>query len=292
MRPLPLQAAAVRLRNSARLASPSSRSLTARHIAITWPVSARTCTSKFQLGPKTKAALDAGCLFLCLEITCVTGSCAWANYSRHNSLALFLGQPGDWRRVHSHNRLLSLSRPKISSSLLIRHRLGLPHLRLALRRPCRCRPDHLHESLSVRLEQLGNAFLADLRDDDLPNLDVHIREYPHALHLLRLDLIVLGRRDVVHRASLVAVDQEQVHERHQSLFAERREGVLVANREDVAAATILDVGEDDVGELFPAGLGQYRQLQKLRTCGVRTQLDANLRRVVPVLPPRREPLLQ
>src|SRR5207244_3488217 len=130
--------------------------------------------------------------------------------------------------------------------------------------------NHRQQGLPVRLEQLGNALLAYVGDDDLPNLSMHVREDTYALHLLCLQLVVFGRGDVVHRASIVSVDQEYLDEGHQSLLAERSESVLVANREDVAAATILDVGEDHVGELFPAGLVQQAQLQQFRTGRVRT----------------------
>src|SRR5712691_6057488 len=53
--------------------------------------------------------------------------------------------------------------------------------------------NHRQQGLPVRLEQLGNALLAYVGDDDLPNLSMHVRE---------------DRGDVVHRASIVAVDQE------------------------------------------------------------------------------------
>jgi hypothetical protein len=47
---------------------------------------------------------------------------------------------------------------------------------LSLDLQCRRRlPDYLQEKCSIRLEQFGDAFLADVRDDDLPNLGVHVR---------------------------------------------------------------------------------------------------------------------
>src|SRR5208337_703771 len=87
---------------------------------------------------------------------------------------------------------------------------------------CRRRlADDLEEKYPIRLEQFGDAFLADLRDDDLANLGVNIRENPYALHPLRLKLVVLGWGDVVHGAGVVAVDQEQLGNRHQPLLAHR-----------------------------------------------------------------------
>src|ERR1700758_22140 len=96
----------------------------------------------------------------------------------------------------------------------------------------------------------------------------------------------------MNRAGRVAVDQEQLYERHQTLFAERRERVLVANGEDIAATTILEARENDVGELLFTRFAEHDQLQQFRTGRVRTQLNANLLRILPVLPPGREPLLQ
>ena len=67
-------------------------------------------------------------------------------------------------------------------------------------------PDHLQQGSPVRLEQLGNMLLVDLRNDDLPNFCLHVRENPHTLHLLCLELVIFGRRNVVHGARFVAVD--------------------------------------------------------------------------------------
>ena len=91
-----------------------------------------------------------------------------------------------------------------------------------------------------------------LGHDDLADLGVDVGEDPQPLHALRLQLVVLGRRHVVHRDRLVAVDQEQLDERHQPLLAQRRGGVLVADREQAAPPPIVDVREDDVGELLAA----------------------------------------
>src|SRR5262249_1795241 len=79
---------------------------------------------------------------------------------------------------------------------------------------------------------------------------------------------------------------------HQSLLAQGRDRVLVANRENDTAATILNVGEDDVGQLFSSGLVKNAQLQQFRTSRVGAQLDPHLSRIVPVFPPCRQPLLQ
>src|ERR1035438_7794176 len=123
--------------------------------------------------------------------------------------------------------------------------------------------NYLQESHPVGLEQFGDAFFVDLRDDDLADLGMNIGEDAHALHPLCLKFVVLCRGHIVHRAGIVAVDEEQLGYRHQALLAYRRERVLVANRQDASPATILDVGEDHVGEFLPAGLVQHTQLQKL-----------------------------
>jgi len=153
-------------------------------------------------------------------------------------------------------------------------------------------PDHLQEGSPVRLEQFVNNLLIDVRDDHLPNFRVHVREDSNTLHLLCLGLVILGRSDVVHRASFIAVDQKQLDERHHSLLPQWRGRVLVTNREEVPTATILDRGEDDVSELLTTGLIEQAQFQQFRSGRVGTQLDPNLRRMLPVFPPLCEPLLQ
>ncbi len=68
----------------------------------------------------------------------------------------------------------------------------------------------------------------------------------------------------MHRDCLVAVDQEEGDQGHQPLLAEVLvEGVLVANREHVALATVLEYGKDDVGHLVAlvVGEGQFQQLR-------------------------------
>ena len=105
--------------------------------------------------------------------------------------------------------------------------------------------NYLQESHPVGLEQFGDAFFVDLRDDDLADLGMNIGEDAHALHPLCLKFVVLCRGHIVHRAGIVAVDEEQLGYRHQALLAYRRERVLVANRQDASPATILVV-EDSI----------------------------------------------
>jgi hypothetical protein len=66
-----------------------------------------------------------------------------------------------------------------------------------MRRLGRCFPDHLQEGSPVRLEQLVNDLLVDVRRDDLPNFCAHVGEDPYTLHLLCLGLVILGRSEVV-----------------------------------------------------------------------------------------------
>ena len=50
---------------------------------------------------------------------------------------------------------------------------------LSLDLQCRRRlPDYLQKKYPVRRKQFGDTFLADLRDDDLANLGMHLREIP------------------------------------------------------------------------------------------------------------------
>src|SRR5215472_9743855 len=82
------------------------------------------------------------------------------------------------------------------------------------------------QAVSVRGEQGLDALGAYVRDDDVANLVVDIAEEAVRFHLLGLVPVVVGRADVVDRPGLVAVDQEEVIERHQALFAQRAvEGV-------------------------------------------------------------------
>ena len=72
------------------------------------------------------------------------------------------------------------------------------------------------------------------------------------------------------RVDLVAVDEEQLDQRHQPLLAQGRvERVLVADREDAAAAAVLDRREDDVGHLLarPVEDAELEQLASRRVCG-------------------------
>ena len=63
------------------------------------------------------------------------------------------------------------------------------------------------------------------------HLVVHVAEQAVGLHLLGLVAVVVGGADVVDRRGPVAMDQEQVDERHQALLAQGHvEGVLVADR--------------------------------------------------------------
>jgi hypothetical protein len=71
------------------------------------------------------------------------------------------------------------------------------------------------EKYPVRLQPFGDAFLIDLCADDLANLGVHLRKSPRS-------------------SSFVS---EARCPRRQALLPRRREGVLVANREDAAPAT-------------------------------------------------------
>lgn len=117
------------------------------------------------------------------------------------------------------------------------------------------------EPHTVGGEQRLDVLRADVRHDDLTDLVVDIAEQAVGLHLLRLVTVVFGRADVVDRRRLVAMDQEQVDQRHQPLLAQRRvEGVLIAHRQQVAAAPVHDRREDHVGQLL-APAGRDAQLQ-------------------------------
>ena len=84
-----------------------------------------------------------------------------------------------------------------------------------------------------------------------PDLVVDGAEEAARLHPLGLPVVVLGGREVVHRVDPVAVDEEELQERHQPLAAQAHvERVLVADREDAAPAPVLDRVEDDVGGLL------------------------------------------
>src|ERR1700739_2391801 len=80
--------------------------------------------------------------------------------------------------------------------------------------------DQLPQRHAVGLEQLRNARLVHLGDDDLADLRIHLAEDAVGLHLLGLIEVVLGRRHVVHRFGLEPVHQPEVDQRHQPLLAQ------------------------------------------------------------------------
>src|SRR5215470_6395982 len=129
------------------------------------------------------------------------------------------------------------------------------------------------QAVLVRGEQGLDAVRAHVGHDDMTNLVVDVAEQAVRCHLLGLVAVVVGRADVVDRPDLVAVDQEQVVQRHEALLAQGTvEGVLVSDGEDVAPPAICDHGEDDVGDLLPACVGEG-ELQQLRARRVRPESD-------------------
>src|SRR3972149_1565494 len=81
--------------------------------------------------------------------------------------------------------------------------------------------DERREGVRIRPDQRFYALAVDVRDDDLADLRPDDGEDAQLLHPLGLGPIVLGRREVVDRAGPIAMDQEQLDERHQPPPADR-----------------------------------------------------------------------
>jgi hypothetical protein len=76
----------------------------------------------------------------------------------------------------------------------------------------------------------------------------------------------------VDRSGPVAVDQEEMEQRHEASTAETRIGVLIADGEDGASTSIVDRGEDYVRQPLTIRTAD-RKLQYLRPGRMRTQAD-------------------
>src|SRR6516164_183595 len=107
--------------------------------------------------------------------------------------------------------------------------------------------DQLPQRYSVWGQQLGDARVVHLGDDNLADLLIDLAEDAVGFHLRGLIEVVLGRGDVNYRVGLEAVDEPEVDQGHQALLAELfGERVLVAHLKDAAAVAILDGIDDDV----------------------------------------------
>src|SRR5579875_1850410 len=152
--------------------------------------------------------------------------------------------------------------------------------------------DQPPQRLAVGRQQLLDAWVVYVGDDDLADLLVHIAEDAVRLHLFGLVEVVLGRRDIVDRVGLEPMHQPQVDQRHQALLPQSLfERVLVTHREDGAFAAILERREDHVGQ-FLVALTEDAELEQLRTGAVRSQLDTELFAKLVVLAPHRQPVLE
>ena len=162
-------------------------------------------------------------------------------------------------------------------------------MRAPARRRLRDRlPDQLSELLPVGPHELGDAQPVDVGHDDLPDLVLTTVKMPSVLHPLRLAVVVLGRREVVDRRRLVAVDQEEVHERHQPLRRRTAgERVLVADREDAAAAAILHAWRRSRSPASRRRAVEHASSSRSEPARVRPQLDAERPRPTPWLAQRR-----
>ncbi len=108
--------------------------------------------------------------------------------------------------------------------------------------------------LAVGPDKCPDPFLIDLGNNDLPDFRLSFID-PHFADPRGKKLVVLGRDDIVHGDGLIAVDEKQRIQGHQPLLASLPgKGVLIADRQDVAKATILQDGEDDVGHLGVSGI--------------------------------------
>src|ERR1700758_132708 len=116
----------------------------------------------------------------------------------------------------------------VPTVMAVSSRFDLHRLRLVLL------GDQPLQRFAIGCQQLVDAFLVHVGDDDLADLLVHVAENAVRLHLFGLIDVVFGRRHVVHDLRLEPVDQPEVDDVHQPLLAHLlRERVLVTHREDV-----------------------------------------------------------
>jgi len=117
-------------------------------------------------------------------------------------------------------------------------------------RSCLAFGNELSKRYTVWICQLRNAALVDSRDNNEPGLCIDTVENFESLHPLRLVLIIFCRAQVVDRPDLVALNQEEVRQRHQSLLSQQEiEGVLISNGQQLVAMPVLNVSEDYIGDL-------------------------------------------
>src|SRR5690606_14427569 len=135
--------------------------------------------------------------------------------------------------------------------------------------------DERAEGGAILGDKLGDLGRAHLRDDDEPRLAVALLEDADLLHALHLRRVVVGPRAVVGRRRRIAVDEEELSERHETLAAIVPTGVLIGNREALTAATILHRGEDHTEDLLLALVDS--ELEELGARRMRTEVDAEIR---------------